>query len=204
MYWKDPDNNNDLTKLIEFLAQRYKDSPNVIYGFGAEPDIPSAEFDRWFNKQLQLANIVRKHNPKALLLITGTDQYKLSGFIDKPFPLDNIIYQTGGYISSHDEGFRQRLQNPEFLKQRYQSFVHKLAEKYPIMLGEFGGNVSEDFSSDIDLQSIREILEIIKPKGIHYMGYRLSAYTDGDRLSLFDITGTLSIRGKLFSEYFSK
>jgi len=204
-FWKNPNNNNDLLVLIELLAQRYKSSPNVIYGFGAEPDIPSEDFDRWFNKQVELAHIVRKYNLKAPLMITGTGQYDLSGFIDKPFPLDNIIYQTGGYISANDEDFRQKLQHPELLEQTYKSFVSKgQADKYPILLSEFGGNVSEDFSSDIDLQSIKKILRVIQPIGISYTGYRLSAYIDGDPLSLFDIHGNLTPRGKVFAEYLSK
>lgn len=202
-FWKNPNNNNDLTELIEFLAQRYKSNLNVIYGFGDEPDIPSSEFDRWYNKQKELAQIVRRYNPNGLLLITGTSQYDLSQFNNRPFPFNNVVYQTGGYISRDDDDYRLKSQDTQLLEQLYQQFTVKgLSDKYPVLFGEFGGNVSEDFSSDIDLISIKKILGIFQAKRMHYTGYRLSSYTEGDPLALFDTEGNLMPRGKVFAEYF--
>lgn len=199
-----PTDENDLTQLIEFLAERYKTKDNVIYGFGAEPDMPLSLFSKWYNKQVKLASIVRKQNPRAMLIITGVGQYDMSGFKDKPFPFKNIIYQVGGYISDNDEYYFRIAKNPAALEQRYSQVTdhNGLGDTYPILVGEFGGNVMKDFSSEIDLMAIRNILETIKDIDISYTAYRIGAAFEGDPLSLFDRSGNLTPRGAAFIEGF--
>lgn len=190
--------NKDLSELLDTLASRYKNYSNVLYMLAAEPD--GLDPVLWNTRQRKLAEIVRQYNPNAVLIITSP-YYDLSAYNSSPFPLDNIIYLGGGYISKDDNEFNHK--QPDDIENRKDYITNRLdTNKYPVMIGEFGGNWSRDFSSVIDLTMINEILREIQKKNLSYTAYRISPNSNNDQLSLFDVNNNLTQRGQLFSKAF--
>ncbi len=187
---------DDLKKLIEFLASRYKTYPHILYGLGAEPEMQDETFDTWNKKQEELAQIVRHYNPEAILLITNVSYYTgLNKYTDVPFPLSNIIYFGGGYASNTDENARTY---PTDIDTEIQHIVMQLPHNHALLMGEFGGNYAKDFSSDMDLDMIYRILTGIQKRNLSFTAYKLSAARPEDPLSIFDIQGNITPRGKVF------
>lgn len=193
----------ELYQLIDLLAFRYKNYPDVLYGFGAEPSgtpnySPFEAFDAWNKKQKELAQIVRSHNSNAILLITSPAIGYYSN--NNPFSLDNIIYVSGGYAAYNAEGASS---HPDVTEQRRVWIIEGLPDKFPGLIGEFGGFSSGDFSTPLDLEITQKILEDIHKNNLSYTAYKLASTSERDTLSLFDMKGNLTKKGQLYVKYFS-
>lgn len=107
-----PENYQDLTKLIDLLASRYKNYSNIIYGFGAEPGDGVMDFNSWNKKQIELANLVRKYNPNAPLLISAAPlSLEIRKYAIAPFPFNNVIYQNEIYLAGDEKSATTHLLN---------------------------------------------------------------------------------------------
>jgi hypothetical protein len=192
-------NYDELKKLMDSLASRYKDNPNLLYGFGAEPsDMGGPEsFKKWNERQIELGNIVRKHNPDAPLLVSdiGWNARDSSDYNRNPFPLPNSIYYRGGYPAANIEGMRN---DPDLVERHTKELTANLSSDYPKMYGEFGGFYGGDFSTPEDLEITRKMLDNIKNENSSFTGYQL----DLGGLSLFNNDGSLNEKGKLYAQYF--
>lgn len=180
-----PNDINDLTQLITFLASRYKNNPGVLYQLAAEP-----ETQNWDKKQQELINVVRKYTDNPIIL--SSIQYGKYFH----FPKDNnLIYALGGYTRSDDSQM--------WVEEPYLARITEgnLKNKYPTLVEEFGGNYGKDFSSERDLNTIEEILEEIDKKSLSFTGYRIGPNFKNDPLSLFDDKGEFTKRGKLLFKY---
>lgn len=186
---------NELKELLEILSYRYKNYPNVLYGMGAEPELKEENFNTWNEKQIELAKIIRSHNPEAIILVSSTNP-SLDDYKKQPFPFSNIIYYGGGYASENDMGATN---NPKIVEERVTTIIQLMeSEEYPVLIGEFGGNYREDFSSPTDLSTIEKILDGISKRNVSFSAYNLSVIRENDPLTLIGTQGKLTKRGELF------
>jgi hypothetical protein len=185
---------DELEKLVAYLAERYADSSNVLFGLGAEPE--GEDFNSWHWIQVSLAEIVRRHS-ESPVLVTGFRYVNgLLPYSDAQFPDSNVIYLGGGYVGKDDEEVSKR---PDLLAQQVPAVrMEEFSEKRPYIAGEFGGNYGGDFSSPNDLAIIRAMLLGMNGAGTNYTMYRLSSNFENDGLALFDLTGNVTKRGAVF------
>lgn len=189
-YWINPNDKTDLTQLTEFLSERYKDKPGVLYQLAAEVDISPKN---WSKKQKELINIIRKHTKNPIIVNTSHYAFQYESL---PFSEDvNLIYQTGGYVR-HDDGGNNFMPVSEIVDKK-----NNLSQKYPVLVGEFGGNSQKDFSSSKDLEALQEILDEIKNKNVNFTAYRIGPNFKNDPMSLFDMQGILTKKGALVLKY---
>lgn len=186
----------DLTRLMDTLSKRYGNRPNVLYGFGAEPDGDTAQ--SWDAKERTLAAVVRKNAPEAVLLVTGADYGP--GFTDHfsndPFPYANAVYASGGYVADASQDLAG---NPSLAENRIAT-VEKLrfASTHPYLASEFGGFSSHDLSNAEDLGYVARLLTDMDHAGMSYTMYRLSSDHPDDALALFTEAGEPTKRGAVF------
>lgn len=194
----------DMPKLMETLSKRYKDYPNVVYGFGAEPE--TWDWIQWKKEQEDLAKVVRKNSPNSLVLVSTLVNGSLIGdTIKNPANIDNAMYYTGAYTSRDDKETQTMKQSGELdkiLNERTNSMT-ALKGQYPMMVGEFGGHWGSDFTSDEDIAITQKMLDTINSNNLSYSAYRLDPAFHNDTLSLFTFdmnTGEtiLSRRGQLY------
>lgn len=190
-YYLHPEDTTDLTQLTEFLANRYKNKPGVLYQPAAEPDISERE---WFAKQNQLIKLIRAHSQNLIIISTATYGHP---YLSLPLSRDekNIVYQAGGYMRDNDSDINH-MSVDEIINKGI-----NLSQKYPVLVGEFGGNTQTDFSSEKDLQTLKEILDGIKNSNVSFTVYRTGPNFENDKLSIFDGQGNLTKKGILVLDY---
>ena len=103
------------------FASRYKHDPHIIYDILAEPrDITFAELQ---NTYITLIPQIRTISPNSLIMVTGLDWGRdINAWDDNPLPYDNIIYRSNPYNKTAE----------------FPAMFGKIAEQYPVFLGEFG------------------------------------------------------------------
>lgn len=108
-------------KMWLAFASRYKHDPHIIYDLLAEPrDIAFAELK---NTYTTLIPQIRAISPNSLIMVTGLDWGRdINAWDDNPLPYDNIIYRSNPYNKTAE----------------FPAMFGKIAEKYPVFLGEFG------------------------------------------------------------------
>lgn len=189
----------DLKELLHFLSMRYRNYPNILYGMGAEPELKYENFETWNKKQIELAKIIRQNSPNSILLVSSTSK-TFNEFETSPFPFKNVIYFGGGYTSENDNGAKN---HKDIVEKRINTIVHQLdTANYPILMGEFGGNYSGDFSSQTDIEITKKILKGINSRELSFTAYNLSVIGADDHLTLLDIDERLTTKGNLFVNSF--
>ncbi len=126
--WHGNPYNPDLNLAITFwheVAERYKDDSWVIYSVFNEPSYIS--WNDWRPIAEQLIDVVRSHNPKALILVSGVQwAYDLRGVADDPVQRDNIAYEPHLYPGQLI-GYGP-----------WDEYFGFLSEDYPLFVGEWG------------------------------------------------------------------
>jgi hypothetical protein len=109
------------------LATRWKGRSNVLYDIYNEPF--NTSWSNWKPWAEKLIDAVRAGNPSAVCVVGGPDwSYDLSGFGANPINRSNIV------LSVHDYPWKV------FPREKAYGY---LAAKYPILVGEWGGDDSK-------------------------------------------------------------
>lgn len=113
--------NQNGIKMWLSIANRYKNDPHIIYDLLAEPrDIPFGDLAAIYNT---LIPQVRSIAPKSLIMATGLDWGRdINAWLDQPLTFDNIVYRSNPYNKTAE----------------FPGFFGRMAESYPVFLGEFG------------------------------------------------------------------
>lgn len=108
-------------KMWLAFANRYKNDPHIIYDLLAEPrDITFVELK---NTYTTLIPQIRTISPNSLIMVTGLDWGRdINAWLGDPLPYDNIIYRSNPYNKTAE----------------FPAMFGKIAEEYPVFLGEFG------------------------------------------------------------------
>jgi Cellulase (glycosyl hydrolase family 5) len=154
------------------LASKFKDRTNVLYGLWNEPhpdSIPSAGYDQqwqiWMDAGIQVAQSIRSKNPKAILVVPGGTKWArdLTYYQDHPFPFDNVIYDVHDYWA--------------YPAYHYHRTMWTWAiGKYPIMIGEFGGDPTNPSAANMVGSYMQQTFRIIdqNPAWVHYTIYAMT------------------------------
>jgi len=120
--------NPDFDLAVQFwnkTAERYKDSSWVIYSIFNEPAYMS--WGEWKPIAEQLIDVVKFHNPKALVLVSGVEWgYDLHDAGKNPIQRGNVVYEVHPYPG-------QTAQHGP-----WDEYFGYLSEKYPVFAGEWG------------------------------------------------------------------
>lgn len=109
-------------KALTDIVSRYKNKPWVIYGVFNEPAYIA--WKPWKDACEQLIDVVQAIDPKAVLMVSGTNWgYDLSGAVHSPIQRKNIIYESHPY---------------PWKGNHWKTFLGELSQQYPVFLGEWG------------------------------------------------------------------
>jgi parallel beta-helix repeat protein len=136
-----------------YISSRYKDKTYVIYDIYNEPAL-GITWNEWKQIAEELIHTIRQNDPDSLIIVGGIDfAYDLSGVKDNPIKVsnpethDNITYAVHVYPNRpYDE---------------WDSKWGKIADKYPVMLTEWG----------YDLNTKTEHLMGTRTYALRLMGY---------------------------------
>jgi endoglucanase len=104
------------------LAERYRESPWVLYGAFNEPS--HITWREWRPIAEELVDVIHEVHPDALVFVSGVDWgYDLSGAIDDPVERPNVIYETHPYPGKGDG---------------WKTVLDKLRKVAPVFIGEWG------------------------------------------------------------------
>ena len=156
---------DDFPKMMEILASKYANKKNVIYGLWAEP-----RYLIWPQWKFMAQNIVDRiimNNPNAVILLTGIQFGRYFDTKDNDFGTKNIIYDF------HDYPAPSKRELEPLLKYKSDFLWSSFTDKYPVLIGEFGGTYLKDFSSKEDLQYISKVLTNINKNKLSYTAYTI-------------------------------
>ncbi|MBU6427374.1 MAG: cellulase family glycosylhydrolase [Cyanobacteria bacterium REEB65] len=158
------------------LAAHWANQPGILYDIQNEPEgISWKTYAPW--AQAAIDNI-RAVNPKALVMVEGTQWGSdLSQVLGSPLRGSNIVYSVHEYGPSYgpaDAG-------PQLWDQLFGS----VAQKYPVFVGEFGGNAT-------DLAYGNQLLGYLDARGLSWC-----AWNWGESVPQLEQGGNLTPFGQL-------
>lgn len=103
------------------VAKRYKNDSHIIYDLLAEPrDITFAQLKNTYTTLIPQLRII---SPNSLIMVTGLDWGRdVNAWLEDPLPYANIVYRSNPYNTTTE----------------FPGYFGRIAEKYPVFLGEFG------------------------------------------------------------------
>ena len=161
--WHGNPYNPNLDLAISFwheVSERYKGDSWVIYSIFDEPSYIT--WRDWRPVAEQLIDVIRSHNPKALILVSGVNwAYDLRGVAEDPVQRDNIAYEPHVYPG------QLIWYGP------WEEYFGFLSEDYPLFVGEWG---FESGSENRNLNSTNEdfglpLLKYMEEKGASWTGW---------------------------------
>lgn len=109
------------------IATRYRTFGWVLFGTFNEPTYIDSWND-WRPIATELIDTVRAVHPDAVCTVSGLDWgYDLRGAIRQPIPRDNLIYECHPY---------------PWKDQAWRRFIREIARHHPVLLGEWGFDVT--------------------------------------------------------------
>lgn len=126
----------------DYIAERYKDKSWVIYDLFNEPTDDSGRlttltWDDWKSVAENLIDIIRSHNSKALVMVSGYRHGSdLRPIPSNPVNRENIIY--GGHVYPVVEWGLLKNNNENLVWQLLDEYIGIAAENYPVMMSEWG------------------------------------------------------------------
>lgn len=159
------------------LAERYKDNSWVLYDVFNEPLWIS--WDNWKPVAENLIDIIRSHNPRALIVVPGVNcSADLRAVATDPVSRDNIIYAA--HIYPDTAGIVFRSENKEVMWRRLETYVGFVAENYPLIVSEWGYDSTGEYPNFPSLQASRgnyadHLLEWLHEKKLSWAGWVWSA-----------------------------
>jgi hypothetical protein len=135
---------------IAKLAERYKNNSTVIFGLQVEPhDVTWSELKPRFTSMI---DAIRENNPRALIVVPGTEYGRMIYYaLTDPIERDNLVYKTHPYDSWATIESQYRLR--------------EVADKYPVLIGEFGPG------SQMNLVDTQLLLQFAESRGISWVGW---------------------------------
>lgn len=117
-------NSNDLTlQFWQLTAQYFRNAPNVIFEIFNEPQSIGAE--EWRSSATEIIQVIREQGADQLVIVGGIDYGKdLSWVIADPIDDSNVAYASHIY--------------PGHASNSWQPWFGKIAEKFPVVITEWG------------------------------------------------------------------
>lgn len=167
--------NNEINQyplLMNQLTNKYSKKTNIIYGLWAEPSI---EYSEWLKLANKITKEIIKENPKALILMSGTEYARLIDMNNR-LAYENVIYDFHNYLAANIDEFKLVLKNNNinFLWNN----IYNVYKQYPILIGEFGGVWESGFGSQEDLSYIQKVLDEVNKNKLNYSAYSIDRHTD--------------------------
>jgi len=176
------------------LIERYKDESHVIYGVWAEPYAMSWEEWKFYHKDfVDRSRLIKKD---IVIGISGLDNgRRFFGGLD--FDYKNIFLDFHDYPAKNIE---------ELKKTTVDGFLwDKYIDRYPIMIGEFGGVYHDGFGAKEDNDYFKRVIDNANKFKLSYVGYTVDRLEDAGGQSLIDWnTKKLTEKGKIFVESLNK
>ena len=142
--------------MWQIIAEKYRDNPGVLYDIHNEPH--DTTWQAWRERASQIIEAIQSVHPRALIFVGGMDwAYDLRGWGANPLPYANVVY------SSHPYPFKAE-------PWAWAKYFGDVADKYPVFIGEFGGESSH-------LQWGRELLAFMDDKKLGWTAWSWSNYT---------------------------
>jgi endoglucanase len=146
----------EAVSMWRMLAEKYKDNPAVLYDIHNEAHDTS--WEAWRERAGQIIEAIQSVHPRALIFVSGLDwAYDLRGWGEKPLPYANIVY------SSHPYPFKAE-------PWAWAKYFGNVADKYPVFIGEFGGESSH-------LQWGKELIAYLDENNLGWTAWSWSNYT---------------------------
>lgn len=142
------------------VAERYKNDPWVLYSIFNEPSHIS--WSDWRPVAEQLIDVVRSHNSKALIFVSGIDAaYDLRGVRSDPVQRQNVVYEAHIYPGNL------------IWYGSWENYFGFLSSNYPIFAGEWGFTPG---SPNIALNATvsdfgKPLLDYFNRKGLSWAAY---------------------------------
>ena len=142
------------------MAQRYRDTPNVLYEICNEPN-GNVGWDSSVKPYAQrVIRAIRAHSPKAVILV-GSTTWSQDIHLAAADPLDgeNLMYTLHFYAGTHGAQLRQRIDDA-------------LAKGLPVFVSEWGTSRA-DGSGGVFLEESRVWLDFLDERGISWCNWSL-------------------------------
>lgn len=157
----DPLTNAD--KGEEFLkkaAERYKDSPAVIYEICNEPNGNVSWSGNVKPYAKRVIPAIRAIDPDAVILV-GSPQWSqnVNEAADDPLEFDNIMYTCHFYAGTHGQWLRDRID-------------YAISKGAPIFISEWGTSAA-DGNGGVFINESREWLDFLNARGISWANWSL-------------------------------
>ncbi len=183
MHWYDghqqaiPD--SETVRMWRQVAHRFGEQPGVIFDLHNEPQFVGwGDYAPWAEACIAA---IRSVHPRSLVVVEGTQfGINLSGVLRRPIKADNIVYQAHVYGPT--------LAGPFPGPKLWDHLFGAVAQKYPVLVGEWGGEPNE-------VQYGRELLAYMDRKGLSWSAWNWGASTP----RLMEETG-LSTFGRMIAE----
>ena len=164
-----PDLHDRTIRFWQWFANRYKESPAVLYEIFNEPYVIS--WSKWKVQATEVVNTIRAIDPDSVIFVAGLDfGYDLSEVKANPIERENI-----GYIT-HPYPHKENAQTQE----QWDEYFGYLADSYPIIASEFQFPTEEGLE---DYEWGRNLHTYLYQKKIGFTGW--STYPDASGTSLF-------------------
>jgi Cellulase (glycosyl hydrolase family 5) len=157
---------------MSYLAARFKDRTNVLFGLWNEPhpdSIPSISYEKqwqtWMDAGIKVASAIRSSHPGSILVVPGGNKWArdMTYYQNHPFPFDNVIYDVHDYWAYPGYHYTRAM------------WTWAIA-KYPLLIGEFGGDPTNP-TDYADIDYMQETFRIVNANSglVHYTVYALTA-----------------------------
>lgn len=168
----------ETARMWRQLAQRWANQPAVVYDLHNEPGMVGWETNAAWAEHLIKA--IRSVNPQSLVMVEGTNKaQRVAGALRRPINAPNVVYEVHAY------GPRQH--GPGVGPAQWDRLFGQVAEKYPVWVGEWGGEPDE-------LPALQGLLRYLDGKGIGWAVWHSHA---GE---VFNENGTLAELGAVAAE----
>jgi aryl-phospho-beta-D-glucosidase BglC (GH1 family) len=152
-----------------WFANRYKDSPVVLYEIFNEPY--GISWNEWKVQVTEVIDTIRTIDPESVIFVAGVDWgYDLSDVKANPIERENVGYITHPYPNK---------ENARTIEQ-WEEYFGYLADTYPIIASEFQFPTVDGMG---DYEWGRDLHTYLYQKNISFTGW--STYPDNSGQSLF-------------------
>lgn len=147
-------------KFLKKAAERYKDSPAIIYEICNEPNGGVSWSGNVKPYAERVIPAIRTIDPDAVILV-GSPQWSqnVNEAADDPLSFDNIMYTCHFYAGTHGQWLRDRID-------------YALGRGAPIFISEWGTSAA-DGNGGIFLDESREWLDFLNQRGISWANWSL-------------------------------
>lgn len=149
----------DAKAFFAEMAERFADSPNVLYEICNEPNgVDWATVKRYAE---QIIPVIRAQAPEAVILVGNPDWSKeLDSVAADPLDAENVLYSFHFYAATHGQDYRER--------------VERLSRAgLPIFVTEFGVTAASG-GLPRDLESADAWIELLEQEKISYCMWSFS------------------------------